>query len=309
MERMTGLSASQTVGHNALLLFPDLEKKGYAQIFARVFAGETVTLDEPIFVAQTGKTVQAQRHHSPLKNERGEIVGGIAILRDITETNNLIRQLKLLNDQLEVHVQQRTRELETAVKDLALEISKGQRTTDALKFIADSGLVLCSCLDYDKLIENSLELLTGYFASLCIIRVVREDQTIDHRFASARPSEEEMFREYEKNFSHDLGTFPNPNLAMKEGKPQWAPYITEGLIKEYAPDEARARALIQFKFKSYLIVPIAAQGKALGTISILSSTRHLDSDDMRVVQDLAGRFAMALINVQLIASLKSQITA
>ena len=306
MERMTGLKASEVVGHNALIIFPDLEKQGYAQFFARVLAGESMRDDRTILIAQTGVTVEAQRHHSPLRDERGEIVGGLAIVRDVTEQKHLVRQLKLLNDTLEVNVKQRTHELEAVVKDLAQQIAERQRAAESLKFIADAGLVFCDCLDYDVLVKNSLTLIAKHFSALCVIRIRHADGSVDRKFAHVDPEQEKQFQKYSAKFPIRAESEPNPFTAMDLGRTQWTPYITDAILKEYCVDPAQYEELKKFKFKSYLIVPITSQGKVLGTISILSPMRHLDSDDVRVVEDLAGRFAMALTNVQMIVSLKNR---
>lgn len=56
---------------------------------------------------------------SPLKNSNGGIVGAIESLRDISALREAETEIKLLNEQLELRVQQRTTELEVAKAELS----------------------------------------------------------------------------------------------------------------------------------------------------------------------------------------------
>jgi len=56
---------------------------------------------------------------SPLKDSSGEVVGAIESLRDITAVRDAEAEIKVLNEQLELRVQQRTSELELAKSELS----------------------------------------------------------------------------------------------------------------------------------------------------------------------------------------------
>src|SRR5205807_5368381 len=55
------------------------------QQFAAVLAGESVVADHvPYRFAATGRSGFAQAHYSPLRDERGKVVAGLTIIRDVT---------------------------------------------------------------------------------------------------------------------------------------------------------------------------------------------------------------------------------
>jgi|GEM_PF-3400043 len=307
MERITGMKAADVIGHNALVIFPSLMQLDRAMLYTRVLGGVSVTDETVIHIEQTGITVHAQRFHSPLRDDQGSIVGGLAIVRDVSEQKKLIGQLKLLNENLELNVKQRTMELEAAVKNLAQEVKERQKAAEALRFLADSGLIFCSCLDCDTLIDKTLALLTQHFSSLCVFRILQEDGSHDRRFAHVDPEQEKLFRIYRTKYPTPVEVSPSPFITLETGKSQWTPYLTDNVMREFCQDEERFKELKKLNFKSYLIVPISSQDKILGVISVLSSTKYLDSDDLKLLEDIAGRFAMAFINVRTISSLKGDI--
>ena len=86
MERMTGALAEDVIGRNGLDVFPHLHEQGVDQLLKRALNGETVTSSDLqfycTFTDQKGWVVGT---YSPHRNARGEIIGVIATLRDITE--------------------------------------------------------------------------------------------------------------------------------------------------------------------------------------------------------------------------------
>ena len=86
MERMTGALAEDVLGRNALDLFPHLHEQGVDKLLKRALNGETVTSPDiqfySTFTDQKGWVVGT---YAPHRNARGEIVGVIATLRDVTE--------------------------------------------------------------------------------------------------------------------------------------------------------------------------------------------------------------------------------
>ena len=85
MERITGISRQDALGQSALDLFPFLRQIEVEKHFAAVLAGESVVADcLPYRFAATGRRGFAQAHYSPLRDERGKVVAGLTIIRDVT---------------------------------------------------------------------------------------------------------------------------------------------------------------------------------------------------------------------------------
>jgi PAS domain S-box-containing protein len=86
MERLTGIGHAQTIGKCAWQVFPFLQEIGEDQFMGATLAGRTaIAKDRPYYVPQTGRNGFFEGHYSSLRYESGEIIGGLAIIRDITD--------------------------------------------------------------------------------------------------------------------------------------------------------------------------------------------------------------------------------
>jgi PAS domain S-box-containing protein len=85
MERLTGLPAEQVLGESALDLFPHLREAGVKSAIERALTGEATTTTDIFFrVPQTGRSGWVSARYSPHRNARGEIIGVVGLVHDIT---------------------------------------------------------------------------------------------------------------------------------------------------------------------------------------------------------------------------------
>ena len=96
METLTGLSASDVVGQDLLALFPFLVETDEAASLRRALAGEeVVTSNRRYWIPGTNRRGFFNGNYAPLRNQAGEITGGIGIIRDVTaqlRANELIEE-------------------------------------------------------------------------------------------------------------------------------------------------------------------------------------------------------------------------
>ncbi|MBA3357450.1 MAG: PAS domain S-box protein [Pyrinomonadaceae bacterium] len=86
MERISGRAAEVVLGKNAFDIFPFLRETGEDKCFFAALGGEsTVSENRPYTIPETGREGFFRGHYSPLRDQQNKIVGGIAIIRDITE--------------------------------------------------------------------------------------------------------------------------------------------------------------------------------------------------------------------------------
>jgi PAS domain S-box-containing protein len=86
MERISGVPCEEVLGKNAFELFPFLKETGEDRCFFAALGGEsTVSENRPYMVPETGRKGFFKGYYSPLRDQQEQIVGGIAIIRHITE--------------------------------------------------------------------------------------------------------------------------------------------------------------------------------------------------------------------------------
>jgi PAS domain S-box-containing protein len=86
MKRISGMERAQVMGRCAFDLFPFLRETGEDKFFLEALAGRSnISRNRPYAVASTGKEGFYEGHYSPLYDTGGAIVGGFAIIREVTE--------------------------------------------------------------------------------------------------------------------------------------------------------------------------------------------------------------------------------
>jgi len=107
MERITGLSASMVVGKNPLDFFPFLREAGLIDNYKRVLAGEIITAEDfGYHKPNTGVKGWASETSAPLRNIKGEIIGIIATVNDITVRKENEKLLKEQNEEIETQIEE-----------------------------------------------------------------------------------------------------------------------------------------------------------------------------------------------------------
>ena len=99
MEHTTGLSKDRVIGRNAFELFPFLVESGEDEHFRAALRGENrVASDQANQLPDTGLTGFYEARYSPLRDHTGEIVGGLCIVRDVTDRVAAERRFRLMFD-------------------------------------------------------------------------------------------------------------------------------------------------------------------------------------------------------------------
>jgi len=117
-ERIYGYTAEEAIGRNISILAPPGHPDEIPHILESIMHGEYVHHYETERRGKDGKIAQVSLSVSPIKDEAGRIIGAATIARDISERKQAENELRRFNETLEQRVQQRTLELENAVREL-----------------------------------------------------------------------------------------------------------------------------------------------------------------------------------------------
>lgn len=106
MERMSGLQRAEVLGKCAFEVFPFLKETGEDKCFYAALAGESSTSDNrPYIVPATGRAGFFQGCYSPLLDEHNQVVGGIAVIQDITGQKRAEEVAQEAHQRLTFHVE------------------------------------------------------------------------------------------------------------------------------------------------------------------------------------------------------------
>jgi PAS domain S-box-containing protein len=97
MESLTGMRSSEVLGRVAPEVFPFLRETGIDKLLRRALEGETILLpDVLVTMPRTGREVWESNRYAPHRDAQGNIVGVIALIRDVTERKRAEERLREL---------------------------------------------------------------------------------------------------------------------------------------------------------------------------------------------------------------------
>ncbi|HEU4875829.1 MAG TPA: PAS domain S-box protein [Pyrinomonadaceae bacterium] len=86
MERISGVKREDVLGKFAFDLFSCLKETGEDKYYREALAGRSVVAENrPYVIPQSGRNGFFDGYYSPRHDEKGEVVGGVAIIRDVTD--------------------------------------------------------------------------------------------------------------------------------------------------------------------------------------------------------------------------------
>ena len=162
-----GLSQELLEGKTMGEIFPPETSEILEPIYRQALAGEATTCEIPyadrIYLICT----------VPVKNEQGEILGGMTVTQDITDRKQTQRELSQFTEELEARVQERTAELIHANEQLQREIAvrleaeKGLYESQVcLKLINTISTGITSGMQPMQVIERTIKKLIQHFKHL-----------------------------------------------------------------------------------------------------------------------------------------------
>jgi signal transduction histidine kinase len=234
------------------------------------------------------------------------------VLREVEEANTELREVNLdlehQSQQLElqaVEMESQAAELEATGDDLRVSneaLSRGQLRSQLL---SDASRILASTLDYEKTLDAVARLAVGTLADWCGVDLVESDGKIRQVIVAHKDEEKvrwarELNKRYPSNYDGPNGV----GAVIRSGNPEIYSDITDEMLSVAARDAEHLAIMRELQIKSALLVPMAARGRVLGAMTLISSnaTRRYDEADLAVAMELGTRAAIAIDNAQLYGS-------
>jgi PAS domain S-box-containing protein len=234
------------------------------EMFARHHAGHAVSIE-----------LTLSRLESP--NDGGVFI--VAVIRDVSERR-----------QAEEERFERVRE--TVASD---ELAATQRRAAVL---ADASRLLDASLDYAATLQEVARVAVRTMADWCIVHVLEGDGSVRWlALAHGDPAKEAVARELQARYPATEGVA----RVLKSGQPEFYPNIPESQRMTRARDPEHLRMLQELDSRSVMIVPLAARGRMLGAVSLISTQpgRTYGEADLAIAEELARRCAHAVDNARI----------
>jgi PAS domain S-box-containing protein len=199
-------------------------------------------------------------------------------------------------------------ELWCALSDDTRSTAGIERRDWAIALLIETGSVLSSSLDLTTTMHHVARLTVPDLADLCVIDLSDETGAIrELAAASADPALAAQLEDMRRTFPLDAaGEHPVAHV-IRSGQPVFLPEMSGGLLRSFAQGSEHARFMIEHRYRSAIVAPLAARGRIFGALSTLrlADSAPYDEGDVLLVGELARRAALAIDNAQLFADARS----
>jgi signal transduction histidine kinase len=177
-------------------------------------------------------------------------------------------------------------------------------------FLAKLGPLLAESLEYRTTLQNVTRLAVNEFGGWCAVHVVdSQGQMKCALVAHPDPKMAEYAHELEGKCLCKVGASIGPGHVLQSEKPELKREISEDILVALASSSEQLELLKKMGLRSYICVPLRARGSTFGTVTFGCELRAYNEEDLHLVEELAGRFALALDNAKLYEQSQKSIRA
>ena len=268
-ERMFGFTAAEMIGCSIRRIIPDDRQSEEDAVLESIRAGRRVDHFETVRKRRDGGLIPISLTVSPVLDASGEVIGASKIARDISERKHAEKQAAMLAER------------------------------DA--FLSQVTLTLSGSLDYEQTLRTLAAATTPAVADYCAIDVVNEDGELSNLvIVHMDPAQAQRAQQVREQFEDPRAPF-SPRAVARTRVPVFIPELTGEMIDAAAEgDSERIEQVRSLGVVSYMSVPMIAHERVLGVLTLANaeSQRTFTQADLRLVQDVAARAALAIGNAQ-----------
>ena len=285
--RMIGVSAAEAVGKPAvqvLTAYADWVKRSGSSLEAHAEIALDLSGSEAEAQGEKGDLHHYELHISPLTDQRGNLLGRVMVLHDVTRRKQAEEALRKAHHELEKQVQERTAGLTRRIRDL-----------EALTEVARSATTV---LDLQALLARVVTLISERFGfyHTAIFLLDETGQCAVLQAASSEGGQRLLIRRHRLL----VGEKGIVSYVTSQGKPYIAADVASDITFLNNPDLPATR--------SELGLPLRVGDKILGVLDVQSAETYAFSDeDVAVLQTLADQVAVAIDNAQLFKQIQARV--
>jgi serine phosphatase RsbU (regulator of sigma subunit) len=175
-----------------------------------------------------------------------------------------------------------------------------RRANERLMFLSNATQLLAGSLDYDETVSTLARLCVPDFADWAGVDLLESGGQIRQLVVVHEdPEQLEYAKGIRERFPPDLDEAQGLANVLRTGLSEFYPEIPDELLA-LAPAEQQEIAR-NLRLSSVMIVPLEVRGQMLGamTLAYAESGRHYEEPDLRMVESLGRRAAIAIDNARI----------
>ncbi|CAM4313011.1 PAS domain S-box protein [Corallococcus sp. ZKHCc1 1396] len=183
------------------------------------------------------------------------------------------------------------------------DITEQRRSERMQELLAEAGRVFHQSLDPDLTVAELARLLVPEVADGCILYLLTPAGELRPRAVThVRPEREESLWESLRRFPPRVGMPPAIWSVMRSGRSRLDENVAIGDLADSAESPEHRVLIERIGIGSSLVVPLRAGSQTLGVFVLMTARGHrsFTQTDRVLVEELAGRAALALDNTRLL---------
>ncbi len=182
--------------------------------------------------------------------------------------------------------------------------SRVERRAWAVALLVETGSILSSSLDLGTTMSQVAQLTVPDLADVCVIDLCDgEDSISELAVAAADPALAAGLEALRAAYPLDPNGQHPVARVIRSGRPELLGEMSEELLRSLAQGSEHARFMIENRYRSAVVAPLAGRGRVFGALSVLrlADSEPYDEEDLLLVSELARRATLAIDNAQLFA--------
>jgi PAS domain S-box-containing protein len=227
--------------------------------------GEAITLDQDtLLIARDGKERPIDDSAAPIREKGKDILGVVLVFRDITER---------------------------------------RRGEESLRFLADTGMILSSSLNYDATLKNVARLAVGAIADYCFFDLLTENGGVKRVAWAHKDPKRQIKIGAIGRFVPARESENDPVIkTLSTGQTVFVSELGDAWLRDAASSPAHYRYMRDMHCYSLMTVPVAVKGRTLGALTFCRSQEgqpHYTGVDRNLAEELGRRAGLAVQNAML----------
>ena len=216
---------------------------------------------------------------------------GYRLLPDGDERWSLVRSTPIRDESGSVDL------VINVIHDVTAERSARARA----QLLDETGAVFAASIDIDATFDALAALLVPRLADYCIVDMVEDGRLRQVVIAHRNPEHEQLLRELRERYPPTANAAHPVSEVLATGEPYLVEDARVEALSHAAVDEEHLALYRRLEALSYIVVPLEARGRMLGTISLGTgeSGRRFGELDLSLARELARRAALAIDNALL----------
>jgi PAS domain S-box-containing protein len=167
-------------------------------------------------------------------------------------------------------------------------------------FLLDAARLLAGATEVLEMVERLAGLAVTELADVCLVDLVTEHGVRRVAARHGDPARQHLVDEL-REWAPPVRDLPYPaRRALAERRTQWFPVVAEEWLASAVRDERELRAARGLELASIVAVPLVAEGRALGVVTLSADRRRgpFSAADVEVAEQLAAQLSLVMAKAQ-----------